>query len=91
MYLTFSWLWVSKQQDKVLSLTKFKDTFVFQCWTKRMFISAVLFLGILSLSQGLEVIIELDRVYAQVEPEFLSVTIDSVILKPPKWRTFNFR
>ena len=56
-----------------------------------MVTSTVLFLGILSLSQGLEVIIELDHVHAKVEPEFLSVTIDSGILKPPKWHTFNFR
>ena len=51
----------------------------------------VLFLGILSLSQGLEVNIDLNHVHAKVEPEFLSVTIDSGQLKPPKWRTFNFR
>ena len=56
-----------------------------------MITSAVLFLGILSLSQGLEVNVELDHVHAKVESEFLSVTIDSGILKPPKWRTFNFR
>ena len=56
-----------------------------------MFSSIVFFLGILSLSRGLEVGIDLDHLVAKVEPEFLSVTIDSAILSPPKWAGFNFR
>ena len=42
-------------------------------------------------SMGLEVDIELDHPHAHLEPEFLSVTIDSSILRPPKWKHFNFR
>ena len=40
---------------------------------------------------GMKVNIELTHPHAHVEPEFLSVTLDSSILGPPKWRTFSFR
>ena len=56
-----------------------------------MFSSFVFLLGILSLSRGLQVGIDLDHLLAKVEPEFVSVTIDSAILNPPKWAGFNFR
>ena len=56
-----------------------------------MLTSSVLFLLIVPLSPGLQIVIDLDRVLAQVKPEFLSVTIDSGILSPPKWKTFSLR
>ena len=56
-----------------------------------MLASSVLFLMILPLSPGLEIDIDLDRVLTQVKPEFVSVTIDSGILSPPKWKTFDLR
>ena len=49
-------------------------------------------LGFLSgVSVGLEVDIDLTHPHDRVEPQFVSVTIDSGILSPPKWRTFSFR
>ena len=55
-----------------------------------MFALMVFSVGVLSLTRGLEVDIDLNQVHAEVEPEFLSVTIDSGILSPPKWNTFSF-
>ena len=55
-------------------------------------VSSIVFLpGILSFSRGLEVGIDFNHILAKVEPEFVSVTIDSGILNPPKWAGFNFR
>ena len=46
---------------------------------------------ICGIAQGLNVGIDLSTPIAKVEPEFISVTIDCLMLIPPKWKTFNFR
>ena len=45
----------------------------------------------LGMTQGLNINIDLNRAIAKVEPEFISVTIDCLMLVPPKWQTFSFR
>ena len=45
----------------------------------------------LGITQGLNIKINLDKAIAKVEPEFISVTIDCLMLVPPKWQTFSFR
>ena len=57
----------------------------------KMFTVSVWFFLFFSYCAGLEVNVDLRDVLVQVKPEFLSVTIDSAILSPPKWETFNFR
>ena len=45
----------------------------------------------LGITQGLNIKINLNKAIAKVEPEFISVTIDCLMLVPPKWQTFSFR
>ena len=52
---------------------------------------AVLVAVTLGMTQGLNIKIDLSRAIAKVEPEFISVTIDCLMLVPPKWQTFSFR
>ena len=58
---------------------------------KTLPVPLVVLVGLCAMSTGLVMDVDLTHLHAQVQPEFLSVTIDSGILNPPKWRTFSFR